>query len=129
MRRLANPFSATGIPCQRQGQRQAPVVFRPSRRHVWLGLQPAPLLSQRGIAIDPMHRSGMVLAVIDWVQAAAASMAVGMVVPSMMFIPETNRTEVALFGMQNRAFGPYSLTNNRILISAMVCMHGHWPGT
>jgi hypothetical protein len=32
-------------------------------------------------------------------------------------ITETNRIQFALCGMQNRAFGPYLMTNNRILIS------------
>jgi hypothetical protein len=31
----------------------------------------------------------------------------------------TNGTQFALFGMQNRAFGPYLMTNNRILVSVM----------
>jgi hypothetical protein len=34
--------------------------------------------------------------------------------------PAAKRTQFGVFGMQNREFGPYSITNNRILISATV---------
>jgi hypothetical protein len=34
-------------------------------------------------------------------------------------ITETNRTHFALFGMQNRAFKPYLMTDTRMLISVM----------
>jgi hypothetical protein len=36
------------------------------------------------------------------------------------FITGTNRMQFVLFGMQNRAFGPYSMTYNSMLIFAMV---------
>jgi hypothetical protein len=38
-------------------------------------------------------------------------------------ITEANTTQFALFGVQNRAFGPYSMTSYRILVSAMACMY------
>jgi hypothetical protein len=37
----------------------------------------------------------------------------------VLYITETNRTKFVLFGMQNRVFGPYSMTNIRILIPVM----------
>jgi hypothetical protein len=43
-------------------------------------------------------------------------------------ISETNRTRFDLSGIQNRAFGPNFMTNNRVIVSAMTVHGGHLSG-